>query len=270
MKQMHTIGGLPRSGSTVVAAVLSQNPNIYVSDTSIIGGVVNAISGVTSTSKEAISHHYNDSEYPDKVVRATRAWVDSFYGEHKGVVFDKERSWSHMGLVFEKMFPDGHQFIMVRDLPDVFASMEKAHRKNPMLVPADVVPNQTMQGRAAMACGLDGIIGSSVTGIMDLVHRDTRKVTFLPYEKLCTNPALVLKMIYKATGMDPFEHSFVDIKPTAGDLDVLYGNKYPHVIKEDILPSSIGGHKKILDDNTAGLIRGHDAFQEYNERFGYA
>ena len=45
-KTLHFLSGLPRSGSTVLAAILNQNPEVQVSTTS---GLVHALTGLAET-----------------------------------------------------------------------------------------------------------------------------------------------------------------------------------------------------------------------------
>ena len=45
-KQLHFLSGIPRSGSTVLAAILNQNPETHVSTTS---GLVHALDGLANT-----------------------------------------------------------------------------------------------------------------------------------------------------------------------------------------------------------------------------
>ncbi len=43
MKTLYFLGGLPRSGSTLLGSLLNQHPDIYVSPTSPLGDVVTDI-----------------------------------------------------------------------------------------------------------------------------------------------------------------------------------------------------------------------------------
>ena len=47
-KTLHFLSGIPRSGSTVLAAILNQNPETHVSTTS---GLVHALDGLDGLSK---------------------------------------------------------------------------------------------------------------------------------------------------------------------------------------------------------------------------
>ena len=89
-KILHFLSGIPRSGSTVLAAILNQNPLTHVSTTS---GLVHALDGLASTWSSASLLNANDPERL-KLAAIMRGSIDAFY-EHtdKPVVIDKSRGW---------------------------------------------------------------------------------------------------------------------------------------------------------------------------------
>ena len=58
-KQLHFLSGIPRSGSTVLAAILNQNPITHVSTTS---GLVHALDGLANTWHSTGLLNENDPE----------------------------------------------------------------------------------------------------------------------------------------------------------------------------------------------------------------
>src|SRR5689334_18469198 len=52
-KRFHFISGLPRSGSTLLAALLRQNPRFHASMTSGLGALVNGVTQIMSPGSEA-------------------------------------------------------------------------------------------------------------------------------------------------------------------------------------------------------------------------
>jgi len=51
-QKIHFISGLPRSGSTLLAAILRQNPRFHAAMTSPVGGLVDRILAATSQEHE--------------------------------------------------------------------------------------------------------------------------------------------------------------------------------------------------------------------------
>ena len=123
---------LPRSGSTLLQNILAQNPDIYATPTS---GMMELMYGARANYTNSPEFLSQDAELMKKGFLAfckagMEAWCSAV--TDKKYYIDKGRSW---GVHYDwlKMIKDDKPkiIIMVRDLRDVFASMEKNFRKNP-------------------------------------------------------------------------------------------------------------------------------------------
>ena len=265
MKGFHVICGLPRSGSTLVCNILNQNPEIFASSTSPLPGTMALLSHHWSNSPEVKSDLYQ-RRGDDRLVRAARAMIEAWYEGEDKIVFDKSRGWGHNALLLKQLYPDAALIVMVRDLREVFASIEKRHRQSPILDHANNPVEKEIYTRADQMFGPQGMIGLPLRGILDMMQRNIDKTLIIQYETFVANPQMVVEKIYAVIGEKPYEHNFEDVKSTATDLDVLYLDKFPHngagpVEKRpqewrDYVPSEI-----------AGLIM--QAYPQYNKVFGY-
>jgi sulfotransferase len=89
-KTFHVLSGIPRSGSTVLAAILNQNPTMHISTTS---GLVQALDSVANTWANESLLSKND---PSRTVLAQtmRGIIDAFYEKiDTPIVIDKSRGW---------------------------------------------------------------------------------------------------------------------------------------------------------------------------------
>ena len=221
---MHTITGLPRSGSTLLCNVLNQNPRFYASSTSPLGMVIQNVSKSFSESPETVSYLLNDPKTPVRIKDSAKALADEWY-KGKGVVFDKGRIWSHMGLIHQDLYPKGKMIVMVRDPRDVFASIEKQHRKEPMLKTADMADSAF--ARADTLLSPEGMIGGTIIGVMDLINRKL-PVVFVRYEDFTEYPERTMKTIYEAIREKEYKHDFDKVVNVSEDKDETYYNKFPH------------------------------------------
>jgi sulfotransferase len=208
------------------------------------------------------------------MARSARALVEAWYEDKGDVVFDKGRFWNLGIPIFNQLFPDGHAFVCVRDLRDVFASIEKQHEKNPLLDEAGNAVELTKYSRADRMFSPNGMIGQQIVGIEDLLRRNLRNkegkpfVHTIQYETFVQNPQLILDRVYTVLGEEPFEHDFDDVKPSVGstDVDGLYNHKFPHEGVGKIEPRDEEWSKYVPRD-VAGLIM--QRFTNYNRAFGY-
>src|SRR5271155_2851386 len=88
---IHFISGLPRAGSTLLSALLRQNPRFYAGMTSPVGSLFNAMLRETSQRNETAV--FVDDELRERLLRAVfEACYADVHATH--VVFDTNRQWT--------------------------------------------------------------------------------------------------------------------------------------------------------------------------------
>lgn len=263
MERFHAIGGLPRSGSTLLCNVLNQNPRFFASSTSVVGQTVLSTAAYISGQPETRSALASDPDGTHRrFVAALRGIVRGWYSEtSQPVVFDKSRAWNVNALGLSQMFPDARLIIMVRDLRAVFASIEKQHQKNALLG-ADTIAH-----RAKSMFGPNGMIGGPISGVEDILRRRAKNVTLIKYETFVANPLVVLRNLYASLGEEWFEHDVDHVENTATDLDALWLNKFPHEGAGKVAPPPDDWSSWISHDIAGNIMRDFAAF---NGAFGYA
>src|SRR5581483_10675290 len=95
--KFHFISGLPRSGSTLLAAILNQNPRFRAGMTSPLAAIMGVVMAEAS-SKNDFAFAVSD----DQRAAMLRGLVENFYAGATGaeVVFDTSRLWcSRMRLI---------------------------------------------------------------------------------------------------------------------------------------------------------------------------
>jgi sulfotransferase len=87
---MHFISGLPRSGSTLMSAILRQNPRFHAGMSSPVASLFEGVLAQVSAGSEL-------STMVDQAQRARllRGLFDSYYdGVKQPVIFDTNRAWT--------------------------------------------------------------------------------------------------------------------------------------------------------------------------------
>src|SRR5579863_6521730 len=96
-RKFHFISGLPRSGSTLLAAILNQNPRFRAGMTSPLADIMGVVIAETS-SKNDFSFDVTDEQR----VAMLRGLVENFYAGQppSSIIFDTSRLWcSRMQLL---------------------------------------------------------------------------------------------------------------------------------------------------------------------------
>ena len=89
MQQLGFLAGLPRSGSTLLGALLSQRPDMFVSATS---NIVEAMGAVAGAWERAVQVRAGNVALED-VFPILRAIPETHYRKHACTVLDKSRNW---------------------------------------------------------------------------------------------------------------------------------------------------------------------------------
>lgn len=240
---MNIITGLPRSGSTLLCNIFNQNPKFHASSTSCLPVLFADLISTWSVQIEVKNDLTRDRKGTEaRLNRTLRALCDAWYDNANGqrVIFDKSRGWMHHLPALRQVFPKCKVIILVRELRDVFASIEKQHLKNPILDEAKTPAGKTQFGRADHFFSPQELIGHPLQGIKDMLDRKL-DVFVLKYEDLARHPKDVMVALYNYLG-EPYyaKHKFKDVRDTSTDPDGYYLFKYPHEGKGDVKPAK--GH----------------------------
>lgn len=269
MRAMHVITGLPRSGSTLLANVLNQNPLFWATSTSPLPYMINGVANIASNAIEYKSMlDDNREEAEARLVDSVRAFVATWHNKPgKEVVFDKSRTWASNALVLNQLYPDAKLIVMVRDLRAVFASVEKQHRRSPILDDSGSIQAKAIFDRADKMFSPEGLIGMPIIGVEDLIRRNPKSVIWVQYESFARNPKMVMERIYAELGEEGFIHDFENVQNTAEDPDGFYLWKYPHTGSGKVSNDLIDEWKQFVSEDLAATIMQRFAF--YNNSFGY-
>lgn len=201
---IHFISGLPRSGSTLLAALLRQNPAIHAAMTSPLGSLVTGLMGQMSQANEG-GLFIDDAQR----VRVLRAVVDGFYGDiHPGqLVIDTNRLWCSKMALLATLFPDARVIACVRNPAWILDSIEALMRRN-AVQPSGIFNYETGGTVYSRADGLlagNGMIGFALNALREAVFGEQRgRLLLVRYDSLTTQPQAVLDRIHDFLGQPRF------------------------------------------------------------------
>lgn len=233
-KQLHFLAGIPRSGSTVLAAILNQNPMTHVSTTS---GLVHALDGLANTWHSAGLLNENDADR-SKLAATMRGTIDAFYSDvDKPVVIDKSRGWpipqimAAMSAVLERR---PKIIATVRSVPDCAASFVRVAK------PTDL--DQLIYSGQLM-----DHLRAAYISLQEGYKFAPENFLFIEYEDLLKDPKKELKRIHDFLGLPDFEYDFgnIDGSTVSEDDENIHGYAGMHDIKP-VLQKQHNQHPKEL------------------------
>jgi len=210
---LHFISGLPRAGSTLLSALLRQNPNVHAAMTSPVGSLVTQLMRAMSQENEGAV--FIDDEQRARILLAA---VDAFYADIHPVrtVIDTNRLWCSKLPTLAALWPDAKVIACVRNPAWALDSIERLTRKN-ALEPSGIFkfdPSGTVYSRAEGVMSGTGMIGYALNALREAVFDERRdRLLLVRFETLTTDPATALAAIYDFIGLPRFDHDFQNIEP---------------------------------------------------------
>lgn len=212
------ISGLPRSGSTLLSAILSQNPRI-------VAGMTSPVGGITSMLRAAMSHNPEISTLVDDEVRKG-ILTGVFHGHYAkmppdAIAFDTNRNWSGRLAELNALFGSEVRVVcMVRSPAWIFDSVERIVRKNPLRA-SRIVPNSaSIETRLESVMKQDGLIGGPLGSLMSgLYGEHSQQLLVVEYDALCADPRRTMNAIYDFCGLPSFDHDYGQVEYSQESFD---------------------------------------------------
>ena len=236
-KKIFFQSSLPRAGSTLFQNVVAQNPDFYSTPTS---GLLELVMGAKGNFQQSAEFKAQDPKLMDKAFLAfCKGGVNAYFDAitDKPYVLDKNRGWGTTYRLADMIF-DGEPKIvfMVRDLRAVYASMEKNYRKNPHKENYIVNPSQ-MQGTTVdkrIDIWANGVpVGIALDRLKDIIQQGLdKKILFIRYEDLMSNPEIEMKRFYEYIGQPYFDkHDFENVTQYTHENDAIHGIYGDHKLR---------------------------------------
>ncbi len=233
-RKFHFISGLPRSGTTLLAAILNQNPRFRAGMTSPLADIMGVVMAEAS-SKNDFSFDVTD----DQRVAMLRGLVESFYTkEAESVVFDTSRLWCSRMQLLQTLFPAAKVIACVRQLSWVLDSMERLVRKQPANVSKvfRFDTNTTVYSRVEALTDPRGMVGFAFQATKDAFYGQYAPghLLMLTYETLARNPSAAMRAVYQFIGEPWFEHDFEHLSYNADEFDARIGMPGLHTVRPKV------------------------------------
>jgi len=234
LQRVHFISGLPRSGSTLLAGILRQNPRMHAAMSSPVSALMQGCLEQMGASSEFYTF-FNEK----KRKSICQAIFTAFYQEHsdKDIVFDTNRIWTARLHQLVELFDDFKVVCCVRNPAWVLDSFEKIYRKNPFDYSRIYAPQarQTVYTRCESLAGVNGSLGSAWSALKEAYYGEySEKLLLIDYDLLTQYPARTLKLLYQFVGEQGFDHDFNKVEYEEGEFDVQLGAKGLHTVKKQV------------------------------------
>ena len=220
MQTIHFISGLPRSGSTLLAGILRQNPRFAAAMTGPVGGLVTTLLNAMSPQNETAV--FLDEEKRKQILRAV---VQAYYSDQSGkqAIFDTNRLWAAQLPLVRALFPQAKMLCCVRNVAWIMDSFECLVRRSafePSRLFASAEERATVYSRTEALAHRDRVVGFAYSALKEAYYGEhSRHLLLIDYDILASQPEACLRLVYKFLGEEWFAHDFQKVEYDAPEFD---------------------------------------------------
>ena len=270
LKKIFYQSSLPRAGSTLFQNIIHQNPEIYATPTD---GVLELIFAARGNYTDSLEFKAQDSKDMEKgFIGFCKEGMGGFYSAitDRPYVMSKSRGWGIHYDFLKQIHHEPKIICLIRDLRDIFTSMEKNFRKsqlhsNPILNWAQMQGTTTPKRIDVWAASPP--VGLAIERLNEIIRQGIdSKILFIKYEDLCLYPENIMKKVYEYLEIDSFNHDFINIEQFTKEDDEVYGVFGDHTIRPtlEMKPSD---SRNILGRDVCDWI--YTNYKWFYDKFGY-
>ena len=230
-KQLFFLVAMHRSGNTVFASIINQNPEIVCTANSITLEIIKDLFLLKETD---VFKNYPDHDSLDNVMDSV---YDNYYKDWpQQYIIDRGpvTTTGNLMLIQKHYRKPFKCIILVRDLLDVLASYIKWYSENPSAFVNKL--GNTDEEKLSQVMRKDGGMAKNLEAIKN-AYNYPEICHFIKYDDMVANPEKTFDNLYKFLGIKPFKHNFQNLKQIEingiGYDDTIVGNNM-HTIKTEL------------------------------------
>lgn len=174
----------------------------------------------------------NFEETYQRLLEAFRGFINGWFAQTDQTwVVDKNRGWLQHIETVNHLDPQFKMLVCVRELGQIYGSVEAQHQKTLLLDFPDHLANLTRAARAENLFGVNGVIGAplgAIEALQDIDSQLQQNLFYVVFEHLQQEPEAVLENIFQWLGLSAISIDWQKLKVKPHESDSHYRYKYRH------------------------------------------
>lgn len=226
MNQFIALSGLPRSGSTLLSSILSQNPNIHAEGNS---AVCQLMWDMQSSCYVKCAEQIWATNRQESIIDLVKAIPGLYYkNTNKNIIVDKCRSWTipeNLEMIRKYITPNPKIIVLERPIIEIVKSFVSLMKANNW---------QNDYESLLLNEGSEPIMRSLYGTQWAKSNNQFNEFIFIQYDDLVNNTKETIDKIYKFCELEPFEHDFNNIVNQHPEDDTVYNCIGQHDVRPSI------------------------------------
>jgi sulfotransferase len=232
-KKYHFISGLPRSGSTLLTAILNQNPRFY---SNISNPLARFVRSIITESYAGPGYHLQCTE-PMRRDLIKNLITTYHQNQSAEVCFNTNRGWTGLLPQIEQVFPYSKVICCVRDINWVLDSFEVLFKKNPFTMSRMYSESEaeTVYSRCNAQMTPGHTVRFAYDSLKEAICGPQRKMLMLiEYDELAKNPERTMRGLYNFIGEPYYNHDYDSVEAAWDEYDQEAGIAGLHTIRRGV------------------------------------
>ena len=230
------ISGLPRSGSTMLAAIMRQNPRFHAGMSSPLHGIFTSLMRSMGAANE-----YARFLPECRKERIVRSVFTAFFADRadRRIIFDTNRGWCAHLSTLAALFPDTRVICCVRSPAWILDSIERRVQASTFsrsrMFPEEAADNVYTRVEHMLK---KGILSGSLQALRQAWYgENASRLIAVRYDSLTEQPAEVIARIYELIGEETFAHDFENLEYDEPEFDEQLGLPGLHKVRRRVEPN---------------------------------
>lgn len=251
MTRFAFLAGLPRSGSTLLASLLNQRTDVYVSTNSPVAQLMWETEQMVPRLEQ-----YRANPNPAAAFGLVARILPTYYADRsESLVVDKCRAWGTPGnlrMLETYVSNDVRIVCLTRPVIEVLASFIRLIHENP---PGSIFDKRLVEGYRPLddrRCDTLMMPGGEMERSLWSVHNlrqpeNADKALMLTYAELVGDTLSVLRRVESFLDIEPFDYRTTDVRNAEPENDSVYGLAGMHEVRPTIERRSLPPEEVLSD-----------------------
>lgn len=228
-KQFSFLSGLPRTGSTLLCSILSQNPKIHAEGHSHVCEMIRQVYyGSRNDRLDNWKEYILVSQKQKSIEDVLRMVPYVYYADvNKSIIIDKDRNWTlpdNLDLIKLYVEKNPKIIVLVRPVEEIISSTINLRLKNNFQ--EDSLYDNILTHNDPTLSSIDGVIWAK--------ENNTGEFLFIHYDDLVFDTKKTIKKIYDFCEWSTYEHDLGNIIRPFEQNDEVYGLMGLHDVRKTV------------------------------------